>query len=604
MAMTVTGYTSTANDRFSSGYPGAPVENGSSGFVGAGLDWGGVGWSADLATKSFGFLSPQHYLVARHFSGATNLRIFADGSVQTYAQSTVEATGLGVVFAGQTLGDISVGTLASPIPASGGMPRYAVLDLNSASATNSPAAYMGLDLLLYGRGPNVSSSTRVGAASINSVTISGNNHYFTTSRSNVQLEGGDSGSPATHRWTNPNGGEEITLVGNHAAISIPDNLNFINFLGTAEVMAKLNEFMNNDGFALRVAGDPTNTWVGASNTDITNRISWGLPIFSSAPSDRFVAFDAATAGGGLAVNVDANHNLRGLYFRSTAGSGDGFNFDGDGVLTVGRGGITNYDNSRQVFENDILLGNAQYWDGGSGGITVHDINTNGKLLEITGSGINRVDGVISGTGGIAVSGGILEVANSNTYGGATWVHAGELIANNTSGSATGTGVLKVAAGATLSGSGFINSSTQISGSVAPGNSIGTLTFNNDVVWNGGDDWEFELGTASVSLADAILGTSTQDLIVIAGGGDLTKGTGSTWTFDFANSGALGWYKLIDWDGTSNFTESDFTATNLAIGTGLFHIDGASSALYLRIIPEPATAILLGMAMLVPLRRRR
>jgi hypothetical protein len=140
--------------------------------------------------------------------------------------------------------------------------------------------------------------------------------------------------------------------------------------------------------------------------------------------------------------------------------------------------------------------------------------------------------------------------------------------------------------------------------VAPGNSIGTLTFNNDVVWNGGDDWEFELGTASVSLADAILGTSTQDLIVIAGGGDFTKGTGSTWTFDFANSGALGWYKLIDWDGTSNFTASNFTATNLAIGTGLFHIDGASSALYLRIIPEPATAILLGMAMLVPLRRRR
>ena len=81
MALQTTGYTSEINDRFSSGYPNNPVENTLPNFVGAGLDWGGVGWAASDATKSFGFLSPQHYLVARHYGGAAQVRIFADGAV-------------------------------------------------------------------------------------------------------------------------------------------------------------------------------------------------------------------------------------------------------------------------------------------------------------------------------------------------------------------------------------------------------------------------------------------------------------------------------------------------------------------------------------------
>jgi hypothetical protein len=105
-AMTVNDYSSAANDRFSSGYPSAPVENTDPAFVGLGLDGGGVGWASTAATKSFGFLSPRHYLVARHFGGAANIRIFADGTLQTYAQQSVEDIGLGVVFQNETLGDI------------------------------------------------------------------------------------------------------------------------------------------------------------------------------------------------------------------------------------------------------------------------------------------------------------------------------------------------------------------------------------------------------------------------------------------------------------------------------------------------------------------
>jgi autotransporter-associated beta strand protein len=603
-AMTITGYTAAANDRFSSGYPTAPVENTTASFVGLGLDWGGVGWASTAATKSFGFLSPSHYLVARHFGGAANIRIFANGTLQTYAQTKIEDTGFGVVFSGETLGDISLGTLSGPVPASGGLPRYAVLDLNSTSASNTTSAYNGLQTLLYGRGPNATSSTRVGVASINSVTVSGNNHYFTTTRSDVQLETGDSGSPATHRWTNPNGSQELTLIGNHAGIN--DTNNFINFLGTYQVMNELNARMNDDGFALRVVGNPTNTWVGSSSTNISNRGAWGLSQPNNAPSDKFVTFNAATAGNNRQVTVDTNHNLRGLYFLSTATANDGFTFGGSSALTLGRGGVTNYDNSRQVFNASLVLGDSQYWDGGSGGVTAGAINTNGKLLEITGSGVNRITGTISGTGSLAVSGGTLELTGANSYSGETRVHSGTLVLNNLSGSATGTGTLRVAAGATLAGAGFSSSSSIISGALSPGNSIGTLTIANDVTWNGGVPWLFELDKAAATFAAAAMGGSSQDLLYITGvESDFLKGSGSVWTFDFFSTGENGWYRLVDWEGATTFSASDFTAMNLSGGkSGSFFIDDTTSALYFNVIPEPSVALLFLTAVVHGCFRRR
>ena len=600
-AMTITTYSSAANDRFSAGYPTAPVENASPSFVGASLDWSGVGWAPTDATKSFGFLSPRHYLAARHYGGAPSIRIFANGSLQTYSQASIEDTGLGVVFSGQTLGDTSVGTLTSAVPSSGGLPRYAVLDLNTTSGSNSSTAYTALNILLYGRGPDGNSSTRVGSTLISGVVISGNDHYFTTPRTDVQLEVGDSGSPATHRWTNPNGGQEITLVGNNAAVNATSN--FINFLGTFQVMNALNLRMNDDGFALRVVGNPTSTWSGNSNTSIAANAAWGG---GQAPSDKFVNFNAATAGSGRAVTVDNNHNLRGLYFLATATASDGFTFSGASALTIGRGGITSYDNSRQVFNANLTLGDSQYWNGGSGGITVQALNTNGKLLEITGTGTNRIEGIVSGSGALAVSGGTLQLTAANTYSGNTWVHNGTLAVDNVSGSATGTGALNVAAGAALVGTGFIGSISTISGSVAPGNGIGTLTVANDVTWNAGNAWLFELGAFAETLSAASLGFSTQDLLKMTGAGsDFLKGSGTGWTFDFAGTGSNGFYRLADWDGTTTFADTDFIASNLTSGkSGNFVVDTATSALYLNVVPETSSTFLLALSLSLALRRRR
>lgn len=243
--------------------------------------------------------------------------------------------------------------------------------------------------------------------------------------------------------------------------------------------------------------------------------------------------------------------------------------------------------------------------------TLRNTISSARLWELAGAGNFLISGnvVNGGTGTLALnkSGtGSLEITgNSNTYTGGTTVSAGALIVNNTSGSATGTGTVSVGASGTLGGSGIIAGVTDISGSLRPGNSIGTLTVENDLTWNGGVDWVFELGTASVSLAAASAGSDNDFLNLTNAGSDFLLGTGSSFTFNFANSGAEGWYKLVDWTGTTTFSASNFTATNLTAGlTGNFVIDSGTSALYLNVIPEPGSVILAGLGVLGLLRRRR
>jgi len=238
------------------------------------------------------------------------------------------------------------------------------------------------------------------------------------------------------------------------------------------------------------------------------------------------------------------------------------------------------------------------------------ITGSGFHLTLTGAGTGSIASIIgTGTGSVTKLGaGAWALSGASTYSGSTIVSAGTLLVNNISGSGTGSGSVSVSAGAALGGSGTISGATTISGSLRPGNSIGTLTVANDVTWNGGDAWVFELGTAAASLALANTGSSTQDMLSITGGSsDFLKGTGSSWTFDFAGTGQAGWYKLVGWEGITDFTVGNFSATNLGGGlTGTFTLDGATNALYLNVVPEPSAWLLFALSttLLVTFRRRR
>lgn len=633
-ALQVTNYSSTVNDRFSSGFATNPVANTNASFVGAGYDWSGVGWSATDGTKGFGFISPQHYLVATHYGGAANIRIQqSDGSLATGSQRGVTNTGFGLVPLGAPT-DLSLGTLNTPIVDPSQVARYAVLDLNASSTANSTTAYVNQAVYLYGRGPNGSSSPRIGLTTISSVTSSGTNQYFATPRTEVQLEVGDSGSPAFMVWTNVNGGKEVTIVGNNAAIGTSNN--FINFLGTFQVMNALNTTMTRDGFALRVVGNSSNTWVGTSSTSIGDGRAWGLNP-QQAPSDRYVTFDAATAGNNRAVNVDSAANLRGLHFRSTTNSSLGFTFSGANTLTIGRGGVVNYDIARQTFTANLTLGDHQYWDGGAGGITISNLNSNGKLLEFTGTGTNRLTGNMSGSGGLAVSGGKMEITGTNSYTGRTWVHAGQLSVNGRIDTSTG---VSVGTYGSLAGSGRV-AAISGSGSIDPGNSPGILTAPS-VDPTGGLDFNFEFTGLNPVYSNAL--NSVNDLLRLTAATPFTASLGSInsvniyFSFSSLNPGSVytgGFFTDQINDFLASIDQSVFRYYVLAAGVGQVTYNDVGYDLYtgddievrtvsqtanfadgtvngrvtqFQVVPEPSTYTLLvlgsGAVALVMWRRRR
>jgi nicotinamidase-related amidase len=101
-AYDVVGYTAAANNRFSSGFPTAPVTNTSGSFVGLAYSWLGVGWATSDPTKGFGFLTPKHYLVAKHYGGAATINLLAAGGQVIWLNWGVRADRLnlpaGVLF--------------------------------------------------------------------------------------------------------------------------------------------------------------------------------------------------------------------------------------------------------------------------------------------------------------------------------------------------------------------------------------------------------------------------------------------------------------------------------------------------------------------------
>jgi autotransporter-associated beta strand protein len=646
-AYDVVGFTAAANNRFSSGFPSAPVTNTSGSFVGLPYSWLGVGWAASDPTKGFGFLTPKHYLVARHYGGAATISLLAaGGQIVTGTQASVTDTGYGFVQSGQTVGDISIGELTAPLPTTVGLPRYGVLDANTSSTTNS--TYSGQPLMVYGRGPDGTQSPRMGVATVGGAyawSVSGSTSYIGSTVATGTLQSGDSGSPTFIRWTNPNGAAEITIIGNNAASDFA-TVNVYNFLGAAAVMNAINALTTPDGYALRIVGTPTNTWVGSSSTSIGNRGAWGLSPPTPAPSDKYVLFSGTSAGNGRAVTMDTAANLRGLFFKSTGSGTLGFTFSGTATLTVGRGGITNYDTSRQTIAAPITLGTSQVWNVGPGGVTAAAVNTGttGFLLEIDGSGTARIAGPISGAGGLALSGQRLELSGSNSFSGGTWVHAGTLSIGHAS--ALQASVVRVASGGTLAVAGYLDPTVAGLGlaagglvdvgnggmTVAAGLSVPSLVAaliagRDDGSWTGtsgitsaavaadvalGEEravgW-LDNGDGSVSFAYAAPGDSNLDGLVdtldtanFLGGGKFDVVEPSSWIEgDFNYDGLVDILDAASFVSTGLFDAGYYHQPPLAFGAAL-----VGPAAPVAVVPEPAGLAAVAVAGLVALAvaRRR
>ncbi len=286
--------------------------------------------------------------------------------------------------------------------------------------------------------------------------------------------------------------------------------------------------------------------------------------------------------------------------------------------------------------------------GSAAGYTLHTFTTTGNSsLDLSGLNLNNrlgaiENGVISGTGDLTFTGpGTMTLNAANTYSGITRVNSGTLaigsngsIANSSGVSlangarfnvSTATGGFTLGADQSLSGGGTITGDITIAGSHTPGFSPGIQNFTDDLSYTTGSSITWEL------IDDTLTGRGSQyDGINVSG--NLAFSGATSLVLDFALSTSV-----VDWQ--DSFWDSDRTGID---GWKIFNVDGSISGfgnltldpadwldgndlalgsarpdasfslfqgadgIYLNYsaVPEPASAVLGGLGVLLLLRRRR
>jgi len=208
-ALDVFNYSATTNERFSSGFPSAPVTNSS--FFLAAYDLSGIGWTSG----NFGvtLISPQHFLTAAHVSAGTTVNFLSlTGALRTY---TVDSSYTVLHSAGVST-DLKLVRLTAPIAPGDQVNYFPTLLLNSDSD------YLGLTVASFGAGQKAGINTIDSAGVADMLPFpTGNgtadNWVFLTDYDSVtgQTQGvaGDSGSPSFVGV-----GGSLALIGTHSAI--------------------------------------------------------------------------------------------------------------------------------------------------------------------------------------------------------------------------------------------------------------------------------------------------------------------------------------------------------------------------------------------------
>jgi len=544
-AIEINGYTPSNHlkyDRFSSGYPSAPVANTNGSFIGLGYDWSGVGWNPSNTDQSVALLAPGFFLYANHYPPGSTLNFFSsDGQLKTYGVKTSSGP------IDNDSSDLGIGVLNSPIPASDHVAYYPIRFLGYSASSYQNNLYNGIsgynNILVYGReGDGSSNGPRIGKDTITyvytdgitigtpPVTHSGKYFYYTydtTTADLARLEPGDSGSPS---FSYNSSTHQLYLAGAHFAASDP----YISPGAAVDsalpmMLNYVNAYMAQTGYLPYVVTSSTATWNGADGqwgTSTNWSLGEGLSKITEDTLDEngqvttcaSLVFNGTSAQRSISLG-GVQRTVTGMTFNSAAGA-NAFTFNAGGTLCIGEAGIVNNDNDdTQTINCNILLRSSQRWSAGQGGLSVSgaiDTDT-GCLLLIDGSGNTTLSGAISNSGGIAKDGsGTLTLSNSgNSYTGGTWIHAGTLALGSSNvipdGSAT------VVDGGTLALDGFsdvVNSITLQNGTIS--STTGVLSSSS---------FDLRNGTITAKLGGAgTLTKSTSGTIVLSGSDSYTGGT--------------------------------------------------------------------------------
>ncbi len=342
-------------------------------------------------------------------------------------------------------------------------------------------------------------------------------------------------------WTGGNFFQAFkNLTINTATLQTVNNLNLSGTLSFTAGLQDLSSGQSITANQLSISGGATYR-LGANSADtIVNIGAGGLTLAGGT-------LQLGQLGGGFVAQVNLGGNL------TASGTSAIFNPNVAGPRNVDLGGAT----------RDFNI---------TGGTTSVSPNIqNGSLTK-------------SGAGTLVLSG-------TNTYTGDTTVNGGTLLVN---GSIAGTVLVN---SGTLGGSGLISGTVLVSGTLAPGNSPGSLALNNtDLLLSSTAVSVFELG--STVNFDRVIGINNLTL----------DGTFNVTLFGGYSPALNDSFDLLD------FNNIDSTGFNLAsdlilpsLGAGLAWDTGNFTSFgVLTVIPEPGSASLLlaGLSMFVGLRRRR
>lgn len=299
------------------------------------------------------------------------------------------------------------------------------------------------------------------------------------------------------------------------------------------------------------------------------------------------------SGSGTVVLATSNANFTGTTLvdnGATLRSSTSLRLPAGTALTVNGSGIFDLGNTDSVSDTQTIASLA-----GSGTVTINSGNRD-KTLSVNGTASTTFSGNLTNASQVlglikANSGTLVLSGTGNTYNGTTSVQAGGLVVT---GSITNSAT--TITGGFLGGNGTVQSISLASGGrLAPGvGGIGTLNASN-LLWDGGGIMQFDLSNAN----------NSSDRLALSG--SFTRGAGSGFVFDFQNSGfSTGTpvvYTMLTFAGSSGFSASDFSYTNLGSGlSGTFSLN--SGSLEFSVIPEPSVVGLLALGLGIVLVRRR
>ncbi|MDF7823617.1 autotransporter-associated beta strand repeat-containing protein [Pontiellaceae bacterium B12227] len=254
---------------------------------------------------------------------------------------------------------------------------------------------------------------------------------------------------------------------------------------------------------------------------------------------------------------------------------------GDGkTVTINSGGVFDLNGFDETVASVSIAGTGI----SNGGALVNNSGSDSVLTSgltmtadtsVGGSGNTTITGGVSGdTFSLTkVGAGTMTISGANTYTGGTFVNSGSLIMD---GSMAGT--VSVVDGQTLGGTGTFDGAVLVAGNLTPGNSPGTMTFNDALTLE---------STATLTLELDGTGASLYDILLNDGGDTLTAG--GTLVFDTDGYTAVLDDTFTVFENWGDFAGSFSDIQGADLGGGLsldtsdLLVDGTVT-----VIPEPAT----------------